>query len=129
MSKLITVNVNKKPAYDIMLEKDFSMLKGKLVELEYTGKRCCIVCDSNTKNLYLAKLKKAIDHAGYIRCATLLVKSDRTEEHDYGNHADDAVEEYPYNFVYYNDGPLNELDHDFMWFFYTCMVPSWQESH
>lgn len=75
------------------------------------------------------KLKKAIDHAGYIRCVTLLVKSDRTEEHDYGNHADDAVEAYPYSFVYHNDGPLNELDHDFMCFFYTCMVPSWQESH
>ena len=61
MSKLITVNVNKKPAYDICLEKDFSMLKAKLVDLEYTGRRCCIVADSNTNKLYLAKLKKAIE--------------------------------------------------------------------
>ena len=75
------------------------------------------------------KLKKAIDNAGYIRCATLLVKSDRTDDHGYGNHADDAVEEYAYNFVYHNDGPLNELDHDFMWFFHTCVMRSWQESH
>ena len=61
MSKLITFNVNKKPAYDIMLEKDFSMLKAKLVELEYTGRKCCIVCDTNTKDLYLNKIKKAVE--------------------------------------------------------------------
>lgn len=77
----------------------------------------------------IEKLKKAIDHGGYVRCVTLLVKSDRTEEHDYGNHADDMVEDYPYNYVYHNDGALEDLDQNFMRFFHTVMVPSWQESH
>lgn len=77
----------------------------------------------------IEKLKKAIDHGGYVRCVTLLVKSDRTEEHDYGNHADDMVEDYPYSYVYHNDGLLEDLDQNFMWFFYTVIAPSWQESH
>lgn len=74
------------------------------------------------------KLKKAIDLTGYIRCVALLVKSDRTDDHGYGNHADDMVEDYPYDFVYHNDGLLSELDQGFMWFFHTCIMPSWAES-
>lgn len=49
-------------------------------------------------------------------CKTLLVKSKRTER-DYGNVADDNVDNYDYDYVYHNDKPLDEVAEDFMKFF------------
>lgn len=49
-------------------------------------------------------------------CKTLLIKSNRTER-DYGNVADDNVDNYDYDYVYHNDKPLDEVDADFLKFF------------
>lgn len=49
-------------------------------------------------------------------CKTLLIKSNRTER-DYGNLADDNVDNYDYDFVYRNDKPLYEVEADFLKFF------------
>ena len=76
----------------------------------------------------IEKLKKAISVEEF-ECKTLLITSERTDDHGYGNHADDDVEAYAYNYVYHNDGALEDLDQNFMQFFHTVMVPSWQESH
>ena len=59
----------------------------------------------------IAKFKLLIPN-----CKTLLVKSNRTER-DYGNEADDGVDNYNYDYVYHNDKPLEEVADDFMKFF------------
>ena len=40
---------------------------------------------------------------------TLLVRSKRVDDARYGNAADDLAEAYPYDYVFHNDGPLQEL--------------------
>ena len=75
------------------------------------------------------EIKKLCNAINNIPCKTLLITSERTNDHGYGNHADDDVDEYPYNYIYHNDGLLEDLDENFMWFFHTVMAPSWQESH
>lgn len=58
------------------------------------------------------KFKRYVIEQGYT-CKTLLVRSERAQQ-SYGNHADDDVENYPYDMVYQNDGTLENLDKDFM---------------
>lgn len=77
----------------------------------------------------IKKLKTAIEKDGRVPCKTLLITSKRTKNLSYGNHADDMVNYYPYDFIYRNSGPLETIDHDFMNFFYRYMAPSWLESH
>ena len=60
----------------------------------------------------IAKFKQYAKHQGYT-CKTLLIRSERAQQ-SYGNHADDDVENYPYDMVYQNDGTLENLDKDFM---------------
>jgi len=54
-------------------------------------------------------------------CRTLLVRSPRTGETVYGNDADDRVEGFPYDFVYMNDKPLEEMPADALAFFAKLM--------
>ncbi len=49
------------------------------------------------------------------KCFTLLVRSARTEA-QYGNVSDDDVENYPYDYVYENDRPLDDAGEDFLAF-------------
>lgn len=77
----------------------------------------------------IKKLKTAIEKDGRVPCKTLLITSKRTENLSYANHADDMVNDYPYDFIYRNDGALTTIDYEFMNFFYRFIVPSWQESH
>ena len=49
-------------------------------------------------------------------CVTLLVTSKRCGA-SYGNTSDDMVENYPYDYVYANDAPLDEAAADFLSFF------------
>ena len=60
------------------------------------------------------KFKRYVIEQGYT-CKTLLIRSKRAQQ-SYGNHADDDVENYPYDMVYQNDGTLENLDRDFMAF-------------
>lgn len=52
MSQRLTVNQNNKPIYDIVLEKDFSMLAQELEKLEISGKKLCVITDSMVKGYY-----------------------------------------------------------------------------
>lgn len=54
-------------------------------------------------------------------CKTLLIKSRRTER-VFGNVADDNVDNYDYDFVYYNDKPLDEVADDFLKFFENTIL-------
>ena len=50
MSRVLTVNMNKKPIYDIVIEQDFEALANRLEP--YRGRRCMIVTDSNVGPIY-----------------------------------------------------------------------------
>lgn len=60
MSKRLEVSYNKKPCYNIMLEKDFTALAGELEDLELKNRRFCIVTDSQVEGLYAAELKEIL---------------------------------------------------------------------
>ena len=47
MSEIITVHLDQKPIYDIVIEKDFSQLGTAFSRLNVTGRKICIVTDSN----------------------------------------------------------------------------------
>ena len=61
----------------------------------------------------IRKFRASVD----IRCVTLLVRSRRVAEGQFGNASDDGVENYPYDFVYENDRPLEAAGEDFLRFF------------
>lgn len=60
MSKVITVNQNGLPCYDICLEQSFSFLEVKLRNLGFAGRRICIVTDSHVAPLYLQQVKNCL---------------------------------------------------------------------
>ncbi len=64
MSELITVHYNEKPIYDIALEKDFSKLAMKVSELGISGRKLCIVTDSNVGELYADEVKNELEKTG-----------------------------------------------------------------
>ena len=49
-----------------------------------------------------------------IEILTLLVKRDSQKYLVYGNKADDEVEDYDYDFIYYNSKPIEEVEADFL---------------
>lgn len=63
----------------------------------------------------IEKFKQKVLELHY-KCKTLLIRSDRIKS-EYGNHADDDVENYPYDCIYDNNGRLEDLETDFMDFF------------
>jgi len=77
----------------------------------------------------IKKIKEGIGVISSIPCVTLLITSPRTESVEYGNEADDLVNEYPYDCVYSNEVSLNVLEEHFMDYFYRFIAPSWQELH
>ena len=52
MSQRLTINMNSKPIYDIVYEKDFNMLAAELEAFGISEKKLCIVTDSRIKGLY-----------------------------------------------------------------------------
>lgn len=64
MSKQLTVNFDEKPCYDIVIEKDFSGLADAFSKLNVTGKKICIVTDSNVGPLYAGKVKECLESTG-----------------------------------------------------------------
>lgn len=60
MSKLINVKYNKKPCYDICIEKNFKALAGKIGEIYEGKKKACIVTDSTVGPLYAETLTNAV---------------------------------------------------------------------
>ncbi len=57
MAKTITVSYQGLPNYEIEIEKNFSLLPEKLVNLGYGNNKVCIITDSNVAPLYLEKIK------------------------------------------------------------------------
>lgn len=62
MSKILNITLNKKPCYDVMIEHSFKALKDKISELEFEGKKCLIVTDTNVGPHYFEKIKTQISH-------------------------------------------------------------------
>jgi len=48
---------------------------------------------------------------------TLLILRSRDAKYNYGNPSDDLVEAFDYDYTYFNEKPLEELEDDFMAFF------------
>ncbi len=59
----------------------------------------------------IADFKRRVDG----KCLTLLVRSPRRSE-AYGNVSDDGVEDYPYDYIYENDKPLDAMEGDVLAF-------------
>lgn len=60
MSKRITVNQNKQPIYDIVIESSYDKLAKEVQNIGVTGK-VCIVTDSNVSPLYCAEVKGILE--------------------------------------------------------------------
>lgn len=52
MAQRLPILLNKKPCYDIVFCKSFEELPEELAELEVSGRRLCVVTDSNVDRLY-----------------------------------------------------------------------------
>ena len=60
MSKLITVNYNQKPCYNIVIENDFSKLAENVTKLEISGRKLAVITDSNVGPLYADKVAQCL---------------------------------------------------------------------
>lgn len=64
MSKLITVNYNQKPCYNIVIENDFSKLAENVTKLEISGRKLAVITDSNVCPLYADKVAQCLKETG-----------------------------------------------------------------
>lgn len=64
MSKKLIVNYQEKPCYDIVIEKGFEKLTDAFNKLSVTGKKICIVTDSNVGPLYADTVKECLEATG-----------------------------------------------------------------
>ncbi len=60
MAERLPILYEKKPCYDIVLGKDFSGLQEELAGLHVSGRRVCIVTDSNVDRLYGRELEELL---------------------------------------------------------------------
>lgn len=60
MPNRMTVRVDEKPVYDILLEQDFSALPKELEMFHLEHRKICIVTDSNVAPLYLEEVKNLL---------------------------------------------------------------------
>lgn len=61
MSKRITVKQNQQPLYDIVIEQSYDKLAEEVKNIGASGKKLCIVTDSNVSPLYCAKVKEILE--------------------------------------------------------------------
>ena len=64
MNERLEVSVKNGLNYDIVYDCGFETLKEELFRLELTGKKACIITDSNVAPLYAENVKKVIEDAG-----------------------------------------------------------------
>ena len=62
--KCINVKCEGKPAYDIVIESGFGGLSEAFNKLEITGRKLCIVTDSNVGPLYAEQVKNELEITG-----------------------------------------------------------------
>ena len=60
MAERLTVEVDKKPAYDIVFETSFDALAGELDKFELSTRKVCIITDSNVEKLYAEEVAKVV---------------------------------------------------------------------
>lgn len=60
MNQVLTVNQNKKPIYNIRLENSYDNLLQIFDRVNYSGRKICIVTDTNVEKLYLNNVKKIL---------------------------------------------------------------------
>lgn len=95
---------------------------------QYLWDQCAAFQDSGDDVLFV-HIRES-DQIGAFRekvklpCVALLVRSSKIDQNKepYGNDSDDNVEEYPYDYYYSNDVPLEDLSSDFMDFFCGLLV-------
>lgn len=54
----LTVHLEEKPVYDIVLAEDFNMLPEEIDKLQVSSKKICIVTDSNVSDIYLEEIQE-----------------------------------------------------------------------
>ena len=64
MAKCINVKYDGKPLYDIVIEKTFDRLSDEFNKLGVTGRKLCIVSDSNVARLYADDVAKELEKTG-----------------------------------------------------------------
>ena len=68
--KCINVKCEGKPAYDIVIESGFGGLSEAFNKLEITGRKLCIVTDSNVAPLYLEQVEEQLRSTGVSNVST-----------------------------------------------------------
>lgn len=70
--KVITINRDNQPIYDIYIEKDYGRLEKVFGDLQLAGRKVCIVTDSNVGPLYIGDVAEiAKDYAEVVETFTL----------------------------------------------------------
>lgn len=64
MEKRITVSREGKPSYDIVFEKNFSVLPDEIKALGFLERKLCVVTDSHVEPLYAEKVRDVLKQAG-----------------------------------------------------------------
>lgn len=64
MSKLMTIYYDNKPCYDIVIDQGFEALLPHFSKLSVTGKKLCIITDSNVGPLYAKALAGVLEQTG-----------------------------------------------------------------
>lgn len=62
MAERLTVEVNKKPAYDILFEASFEALSEELAKFDLSTHKVCIITDSNVEKLYADEVAKIVSN-------------------------------------------------------------------
>lgn len=60
MSKILTIQKDNSPIYDIVIENNFDSLSDRLSKLGYDDRRVCIVSDSTVAPIYMQQVKNEI---------------------------------------------------------------------
>lgn len=60
MSQRLTINMNSKPIYDIVYERDFNSLAGELEAFGISEKKLCIITDSKVKGFYADEVSECL---------------------------------------------------------------------
>ncbi len=71
MSRKLTVHMDKKPIYDIIITEGYDELSQVFTDLEVTGRKICIVTDSNVGPLYAGEVAGITgDYASFVTTFT-----------------------------------------------------------
>lgn len=60
MANRMTINYEKKPCYDIVFTRDFSLLAEEIADLGVSERKAAVICDSNTKKLFGKEVMKEL---------------------------------------------------------------------